>query len=219
MSDLVCEKYSNKNFVIRCDSKNKDKYNPFIEQIGGRWSRRIQGGYGWLISLSLEKEVHELLERLKQEPEENEEQPKSKLNILNEMKDRKKPRQTQTKYHRAMSEDEYTNEEEEEEEKEEYISPENATINQMFHPKTDKNMLEYYKKFTKNPPHRSRSLSDDSNKFPSPENKKKKRKKPISFSSSSESSGTSRKDMKKVVKQVKYLRSKIKHMEKLFSQN
>lgn len=213
MSDLTYEKYSGKNFVVRCDKKNKAIYGDAILTIeGSRWSSRLNGGGGWLVPLDKEVVLQQVISQFVQ-------QKAPSTNVLDEMKERAKPRQSQKKYHRAMSEDEYTGDDEEETKEDKTVTAENASIEEMFHPKTDSKMLDYYKKFTKNPRSRSPSRSDDSsNKFPSPASKpgKKKKRLVVSFSSSSSSSGggSSRKDMKKVVKQVKYLRSKIKNMEK-----
>lgn len=96
---LTYEPYNKKSLVVH--GGDKLLHSKAFRQINGRWnSRLIQGtGPAWLIPRTYEKQLVDLLAKLNREEE------------LNHMTTTAKSRKEQHKYHRAVSESEYSSDE------------------------------------------------------------------------------------------------------------
>ena len=96
---LTYEPYNNKSLVVH--GGDKLTHSKAFRQINGRWnSRLIQGtGPAWLIPRANETQLVEVLAKINREDE------------LNHMKTTAKSRKEQHKYHRAVSESEYSSDE------------------------------------------------------------------------------------------------------------
>lgn len=89
MSEIVYVQHNKKSLAIRAD---REKYGKLIKGLGARWNSRMKGGPGWLLPLEKESSLKRLIENLQKESE------------ITEIETNKKPRSSQKKFHRAISE-------------------------------------------------------------------------------------------------------------------
>jgi hypothetical protein len=96
----IDDSYDKKNIAVYCE--NKDHKDDFTE-IGGKWRNTMKTGSdkkGWLVPVANLKQLKRLVNKL------NKEISSKPVENIQELKEKAKPRKTQTKYRRAVSEDE-----------------------------------------------------------------------------------------------------------------
>jgi hypothetical protein len=93
-SSLTYDVYNEKSFAVRGD---KELYQKRIKQIkGSRYNPRLRGGTGWLVPRDKQNELDALIQKINLD------------NRLKTMQSHAKSRKDQRKYHRAVSDNEYS---------------------------------------------------------------------------------------------------------------